>query len=56
VRDGLAEDDSFPQLETDAEIARYAMDASLVFRTTEEGSECHITVFERSSITRSSRN
>lgn len=54
VRDGLDEEDSFPQLETDAEIERYALDASLVFRRTEEYSECHLTVFEKLSITRSS--
>lgn len=52
VREGLSELDAFPQLDTEQDTKRRAVDLRLVYEKTEERTEYEITVFGRSSITR----
>ena len=56
VRDGISEKDPFPQqVHKLSSIGHLAGESSLVWKVTEERSECQITVFEASVIRKSSK-
>ena len=56
VRDGISEKDPFPQQAHKlSSIGHLAGESSLVWKVTEERSECQITVFEASVIRKSSK-